>query len=463
MNKKNLQKFVVVLIIISFLILGGASIFAQSSSEQEKTSLEKQLKDLEAKITEYERDVTKTQAQREALQYEVNTLKRRIEQLNVQIRQAQATAQSLAGQIKGKEESITVSISEINSLRQKLAGNLRAIHEEDQKSLIEILISEKDISGFFDNTLALERLSIENRNLLGKIVTLKINLEEEKITLGVAKEETEKVARMRAAQAQEVEAIRKTQESLLSDAQRKEATQKQELDDLERQAAEIRSRILKLIGTPSDVPRPSLGEALDIARWVQRETGVQPAFIVAIILQESALGRNVGQCYLVDNSSGKTRNINNGRIYNQGIATLTNHPRRNDLAHFINITRDLGRNSLQTPISCTMIINGAEFGYGGAMGPAQFIPTTWIAYKDEVSRRIGSSADPWRIKDSFLAAGLLLRDNGAAISELNAAARYFGSAGIGYESSVMVRRRCLQTFIDYGTMTSQCSRLIFVP
>jgi peptidoglycan hydrolase CwlO-like protein len=399
MNKKNLQKFVVVLIIISFLILGGASIFAQSSSEQEKTSLEKQLKDLEAKITEYERGVTKTQAQREALQYEVNTLKRRIEQLNVQIRQAQATAQSLAGQIKGKEESITVSISEINSLRQKLAGNLRAIHEEDQKSLIEILISEKDISGFFDNTLALERLSIENRNLLGKIVTLKINLEEEKITLGVAKEETEKVARMRAAQAQEVEAIRKTQESLLSDAQRKEAVQKQELDALRQQAAQIRARIFELAGTPTE-QAPTFGEAYEIAKWVEGITGVRPAFLLAVLQQESAIGKNVGRCYLPrDPQENQLRRI----------MAAPQGSKRDDVANFLIITRELGLDPYATPISCPM-----SFGFGGAMGPAQFIPTTWMSYRGRLAVILGRPASPWNIRDAFLASGLYLSDYGAS-------------------------------------------------
>ncbi len=53
-----------------------------------------------------------------------------------------------------------------------------------------------------------------------------------------------------------------------------------------------------------------------------------------------------------------------------------------------------------------------EFGWGGAMGPAQFIPSTWIRYEERV-RAITGSADPWNIKDSFVAAGLHLANNGA--------------------------------------------------
>lgn len=458
MMSKTFKKIIVIIVILGLLLTGVGSVFGQSSSEQqERTELEDRLKQIEQEILQGERDLTMTQAERERYQHEVGTIKRRIDQLNAQIRQAQATVRVLTGQITDTESSIDVSLMKIEDLRGKLTGTLRAINEEDKKSTVEIMLSENNISDYFDNSLSLEILSRESRDLLGEIMTLKINLEEEKDFLDGKRSETEQMARIQAIQAQESERIRAAQEALLRETQNREAAQKQELSELERQAAEIRSRLLQLAGTPSDVPMPSLGEALDIAKWVQQQTGVQPAFLIAIILQESALGRNVGQCYITDSTSGNSRNLS-GRLFPRGI-----HPTR-DLPLFLQVTRELGRDPFQTPISCWADVGrGPNFGWGGAMGPAQFIPSTWNMYKGQVAARLNGSADPWKIRDSFLASGLLLRDNGAATSELNAAARYFGTANLGYESSVMRRRACLQTFIDHSTMSPTCSTLIFVP
>ena len=83
------------------------------------------------------------------------------------------------------------------------------------------------------------------------------------------------------------------------------------------------------------------------------------------------------------------------------------------------------------------------------MGPAQFIPSTWILYKDAVSRITGSKpANPWTPRDAFAASGLLLRDNGAVggrDAEFKAAAKYFAGGnwnsylGRSYANQVLAK------------------------
>jgi membrane-bound lytic murein transglycosylase B len=80
--------------------------------------------------------------------------------------------------------------------------------------------------------------------------------------------------------------------------------------------------------------------------------------------------------------------------------------------------------------------NGNQVGYGGAMGPAQFIPSTWMGYKDKVTAITGKPANPWDIRDAFLASAIKLRAGGADGNyqgEWNAAMRYFsGGTNVKY-------------------------------
>jgi membrane-bound lytic murein transglycosylase B len=85
-----------------------------------------------------------------------------------------------------------------------------------------------------------------------------------------------------------------------------------------------------------------------------------------------------------------------------------------------------------------MYQGGQQVGWGGAMGPAQFIPSTWMMYKDEVSKITGNyPANPWDIRDAFVAAALYVARWGATQqtrdAEWRAAMIYFsGSTNTRY-------------------------------
>ncbi len=452
-------KIILLIIIMSALLLPSFSIFSQMTPEQERAQLERELKELEEKIRQYERDITRTEAEIQGLRHQINTLRNKIGQLDLEIRRSNLVIQDLGLQIKDTEGSIDTTTLKIEDLRKKLTGNLRTVYEEDKKSLIEVLLSENTLSGFFDNLMALEILNFKNQELLEDIKDLKLSLEIQKEKLGGERTALETTVRSLSFQKQESEAARREQERLMGMTETQHQQYIEQKKVTEQRAAEIRARIFQLAGIP-EVEMPTFGEALEMARWVQQQTGVRPALLLSIITQESALARNVGQCYLADLTSGTTYHISTKRQFPRGI-----HATR-DLPPFLTITRELGRDPLRTPVSCWIDVGrGPNFGYGGAMGPAQFIPSTWMSVRDRVAAITGSSpANPWSVRDSFLASGLYLRDLGAASNELLAAGRYFGAPGLlAYDSTVVRRANCLQIFIDQGTISTECERLVFAP
>lgn len=416
----NFYKFLIISLILALPIF---FIFAQESSptNEECTTREEceaLLKKYEEKISQYEADISKTEKEKKTLQNEIYILRKKIEKLNLQIYQSNVMIKDLGYQIIDTEASIEKTSLKIEDSKNQLANILQLIYEEDQKSLLEILLSEEKLSDFFDKLMNLETLNLKNQELLENIKNLKVYLEEQKQSLDEEKEDLERFLKIQILQRQESETTKKEKDYFLKLTETQYQKYLKEKEETEKRAQAIRARIFELIGVPK---APTFGEAYEIAKYVEKITGVRPALLLAVMTQESNIGKNVGQCYLKNPSTGE-----GVRAYDGKSVSRVMNPKR-DVPYFLEITKQLGRDPYNTPVSCPMSV-----GWGGAMGPAQFIPDTWAnpryGYGQKVTDITGKTADPWNIKDAFLAAGLYLRDLGVKQNEFRAVMQYFSGA-----------------------------------
>ncbi|KKU93190.1 MAG: hypothetical protein A3E08_00260 [Candidatus Wildermuthbacteria bacterium RIFCSPHIGHO2_12_FULL_49_13] len=414
---------------LSFFLSGNFGATAQSSAEQERAQLEAQLKELEAQITAIENDITKTQQEKDTLTNRISILRNQIRRLDLQIEQSNILIGDLRLQIGDTSASIERISAEIEQTKDQMAEVLRHVYQENQKSQVEILLTSATLSDFFTNMAALASLNVRLDELLSNMVELQDSLNKQHMALESEKEAEESFVKIQFLQKQESQGLQAQTQQLLQQTQGKEAEYQRLLADTQRQAQEIRSRIFELIGVPE---APTFGEAVEIAKWAGAQAGVRPALLLAILTQESNLGKNVGQCYIADTASGASVGIRSGTRFTNGMH------RTRDLPPFLAITQELGRDPLATPVSCPIPGVG---GYGGAMGPAQFIPSTWMLYKGRLDGIVGKTADPWNIRDAFLASALYLSDSGATTQSYNAewcaAQRYFSG-------------RCSTTYRFYG-------------
>jgi len=371
--------------------------------------LEKCEKYYQEQSEEIEKDLSKTEAEKKNLENKIYTLNKKIKNLNYQIYQSNLIIKDLGLQIKDTTTSIEKTSLKIEDSRAKLANILRSIYEEEQKP--------------FDNLTALERLNSKSKELLQNIKALKISLEDQKQSLDKEKDDLERMVEIQALQKKESSRIKSEQEYYLKITEKEYQKYLREKEKAEKNAAEIRARIFELIGVPK---APTFGEAYEIAKQVEAITGVRPAFLLAVLTQESNIGKNIGQCYLKDPVTGQ------GEIISTGKKIFRVMKPTRDVQPFLEITKELGRDPFATPVSCPM-----SFGWGGAMGPAQFIPSTWQIYRQKLKDITGRPGDPWDIKDAFLAAALYLSDYGAKSQtykgEWRAAMIYFsGSVNLKY-------------------------------
>lgn len=411
---------------------------------------------------QYEEDLERTEAEKRNLANQIANLENRMEQLDYQIRQSEIRIKDLGYQIASTQESITRMNAKIEDHHEQLEEILKLIEKEDRRSLLEILVVDQNLSDFFNNLTALERLSKESQSILNEVRDLRNSLETTEQRLAREKEEAQRQAEIHALQRQESAAARQEQEYLYDLTEEEYQQQLSQKEIIEERAQEIMNRRLTLVGLPeSEIP--SFGEALEIARWAENITGIRPAFLLAIITQESALGRNVGECYLREPSTGAGIRISTGANVPNLMATPPNSY-RNDAEKFLQITEMLDLDPYSTPVSCPF-----QVGYGGAMGPAQFIPTTWWNQRPQLVSILGREPNPWKLQDSFLASATYLANLGGIYNERTAALRYYAGSNWNnprhafYGDQVVRRIECLQTFIDDGTMSASCSNLVFIP
>jgi len=458
----------------------------------ERGVLQQELEELEKLIAQYEKDISKTEKEKKNLENKIDVLRKEIKKLDFQIRQSNIMIKDIGLQIKDTETSIENISLEIEDSKKRLAVILRTVYEEDQKTLIEILLSENNFSDFFNNLMALETLSSKSQELLENIKDLKINLEGQKKSLDGEKEDLERVVKIQTLQKIENENVKKEKDYLLKLTEAEYQKYRKEKKETEKLAAEIRARIFELVGVRE---APSYGEAVKVARYVSEITGIRAAFLLGILTQESAIGRDVGQCFLKDPKTGMGIRFKKNKIWPR-VMKPDWAPLFLKTVDELNEKKELNLDPFTTPVSCwiaacvnknynvtyNVSVNSegettcpsgyVPFGWGGAMGPAQLMPFNWIGsdnYKYRIEEITGRVADPWDFSDAVLGAALHLKDCRADLSEREAAACYFGGWGNrknpyhlrNYADHVMALTKCHQGFIDTGTMSSWCEARIF--
>lgn len=409
-----------ILIFLTILVLPFFG--ARAMVQDEIDARNKQIEEIQRQIDEYEKQIEGAQNQSQTLQNEINSLNAKIGQVQLEIKSLGLSINKTNLEISATETKIGDAEGKISKHKNALGQYIKIINENDQRSLTEILLKNQNLSDFFGDLNSIQITQDNLKTAIDDIKELKIQLEQHQTNLEEKQTELEKAKRLQEIEKRSMDSTKATQAKLLKDTQGKESKYQELVKKSQKDIEAIKNQIGYLIQNGI-----SAEEAIKYGQLAAIGAGIRPAFLIAELEQESALGNNVGKCLIVDTTSGATRRITNGQIYKKGI-----HPTR-DLALFLNITSELGKDPFQTPISC-----GSS--WGGAMGPAQFIPSTWMGYKEEVTRLTNHKpANPWSIEDAFVAAAAKLAKDGAnsqtRAGEIAASKRYYCGSATSRKSS----------------------------
>lgn len=417
---------------------------SSSATADERAYCQNQITVLEQQITDLNNQLADQKKQSGTLQGDINILSTQINAKKKEIKAKILIISQLSDSIDEKQSTIESLAQKITREKDSLAQLLRKTNEMDQTTFMTFLLSSKTLSDFYSDVSRFDTLKQDVKQSVDSITTIKGVTEQNKADLEKQQNQTiDEKSNLEIVQ-NSIQQDQNTQKQLLSISKDKETQYAQVIAGQQAKVAKIKARLFQLAGGGQAI---RFDVALGYANLANQKTGVDQAYLLAELTQESNLGANVGKCYLTDQNTGAGININTGKTYNNVMK-----PNR-DVAPFLQITSALGFDPTKTVVSCP--IAGAG-GWGGAMGPAQFIPSTWLLFADRVASSLNStSSNPWDAQDAFMAAALYLSDLGgvgtSASAQLRASCKYYGSGGstCSYGRSVQKLKLSIQSDIDY--------------
>ncbi|MDR3546791.1 MAG: lytic murein transglycosylase [Candidatus Pacebacteria bacterium] len=429
---------------VLFAQTSGTSSSASTSSSSsdvaaKRAALQAQLNQLDAEIAQTQSTLNTLGSQDKSLSNQISTLNAQIKKSQLQLQATQVQIEALQSNIVIHSNTITTLSGQLDSEQQSLAQIIRQTDAIDHYSLVEVVLSAQDVSSFFGDLDSFDAIKQELGSSYTQITTTVSATQNEKLALEDQQTQAQQLATEQKLEENQIKSEEAQKQVLLSQTKSQEATYQGIYKVQQQTIAQIQAELFALAGGSGQISLPT---AISLAKTAGADTGVDPALILGILKQETNIGQNVGTANYLDAMS----------------------PTR-DVPEFLFITKLLGIDPNSVKVSAA-----PSYGWGGAMGPAQFIPSTWACYagivnsttgvcgkgtdgtyagpweynasKDRIAKLAGhpsSPSNPWNNLDAFVAVGLLMSDNGAPAdignspgcpsSGCEAALRYFAGWG----------------------------------
>ncbi len=405
--------------------------------------------------------------EKDSIQKEISAIDSQIAIALQKIKVQNSIIASLTKDIGAKTVKITGLQSKIDQDQESVADLIQKVNQQDRISVVSVLLGNRTFSDFYVELDTLHTLNKRLTDLINEVKSNKQETESEKQDLQDRKDKESDAKAAIEAEKRLIDRKKADKAALLAAKTADYNVAQKLLSDQKQKVAQIRARLFKF----QDGEGIPFGDAYDYAAKAAKITGVRPAFLLAIITQESSydssdssFGKNIGQCYLRDPQTGSGVSVTTGASRDRVM-----NPSR-DVPIFMQIADILGRDYKNTRVSCAL-----SYGYGGAMGPAQFIPSTWALYagypapsfsyvesKDRVRKtfNLGAPSNPFDAEHAIYTSSLFLSDLGAGLqtftAEKNAACRYYSGSSCPTSTNTKQKR----DIVAYGTSVANRANMI---
>ncbi len=411
--------------------VGEKSIFAQENVEnmslEERQSLidkiKEEKKEVEEKINNYEAEIKAQQKKERSLKGEILIYENKVYKNELEIKETKLAIEAAELELKEIEEKIAEGEEKITENKDSLKNLIKLLYISEQDSFLEILMANDNISDFFNEIDIIDSVKDEIFNAI-------INLKKEREDLNSKNKEVEErqeemgsLIQIKSYQNESLGELKSQKNELLEVTKGEEKQFQQLLEENKNILPTLQAQLRDLQSLGKKI---EFDDAFSAAKHIGSVIGVRPAYLLGILKVESDLGKNTGSgnwnddmysCYLRISKIAKT--ADRKAYYVKRAETEKN-------AYFSIINR-LGIDPDSVKVS-----REPTYGCGGAMGPSQFIPSTWLAYEPRIADVTGNNPpNPWDLTDAMAAMAVKVSDipgvvGGNYDAEYEAAGRYLG-------------------------------------
>lgn len=383
---------------------------------QERSELERQLQQLEQEADVLDQNIQKTHGEARSLANEVKTIDTEVKRRELEIRRLTLAIKKTGIEIKQKSEGVILLTSKIAKSRKALAGSLFLLSTHEDDDGLSILLKHRSLSDFFTSVHSLERVQSDIQETLGVFKEDRATLEREKDELEEKREEQQELQALQEVERRFLAQKKAEKDELLRLTKGKEAIFQQLLKLKKRDIASLKSQLFYLERTGVTAE-----DAVRYADQAAKRTGIRTAFLLALLEVET--GKQFEDGVITVGTNLGTGNWKRD-LYDCYVSLRKPKVAEAEKTAFFSITEALSFDPDRMPVS-----RRPNYGCGGAMGPAQFLPTTWRRFEARVGALTGHlPPNPWNVEDAFTAAALFLADSGAAAQtaagEIRAAKTY---------------------------------------
>ncbi len=389
-------------------------------SQRELADKRKELEELEAEIETLKGKQQSAASQAKAAEEQVRAVTQRLRAAQLRLERTVLTLSLNRRERDRAEEEIKRLRERIQTKRQHLRYVIRSLYLKEQASFIDIILGSGSLGELLAEQRTYHELQKRTVQLIRELRADRQELERKQQALEQRKQELDRLRGLQVRQQAELNDRRLEKQDALRFKEQQRVEYKRQVQEAQAARQEIEQEIFTLRSIGLEL---ALNDAYDAARYAGGLTGTRPSLLLAIVKVETNVGQWLGS----------------------GVFPEDMHPASRDA--FLRLAEKLGLDPYDTPISRRPT---SYQGWGGAIGPGQFMPDTWERLEPRVKALLGRQPNPFELADALVGIGIMMADRGAVdpSRELEAVSRYL--AGPNWQYHTWYGRKVLAVAEEYA-------------